>query len=72
MMSVHYEEIVRMRRQQEEAYHNAMRSQKQGISGLVGMGVGEMGMQQAIQAFNNDRAALPVPEKKQEKLLLLL
>jgi hypothetical protein len=72
MMAVHYEEIVRMRRQQEEAYYHAMRSQNQGISGLVGMGVGEMGMQQALRGQDPFAQTPEVKPEKNPKLLLLL
>jgi hypothetical protein len=72
MMSVHYEEIVRMRRQQEEAYNRAMSSQQQGISGRMGMGVGEMEMQQALCGQNPFTRTPEVQPEKNPKLLLLL
>lgn len=69
-MDVHYEEIVRMRRQQEEAYQHAMRSQQQNVFGR--MGVGEMGMQQAIRGQDPFAQTPEVKPEKNPKLLLLL
>jgi len=69
-MAVHYEEIVRMRRQQEEAYHHAMRSQQQNVFGR--MGVGEMEMQQALRGQDPFAQTPDVQPEKNPKLLLLL
>ena len=70
-MAVHYEEIVRMRRQQEEAaYQHAMRSQQQNVFGR--MGVGEMGMQQALCGQDPFAQTPDVQPEKNPKLLLLL
>ena len=69
-MAVHYEEIVRMRRQQEEAYQHAMRSQQQNVFGR--MGVGEMEMQQALRGQIPFTRMPDVQPEKNPKLLLLL
>jgi len=68
-MALSNDEIVRMIRQQEEAYKFAMLSQQQGMAGLAG----GMAMQQAI--IRQDPFARTTPEvqpEKNPKLLLLL
>jgi hypothetical protein len=71
MMADHSEEVrIRMRRQAEEAYHHAMRSQQQNVFGR--MGVGEMEMQQALRGQVPFTIIPDVQPKKNQKLLLLL
>lgn len=85
-MSYRIDEGLQIRRQQEEAYQQAL-SQYRGTAGLselaaIGLvGSGNMGIQQALQAqhnshisaaVHNSHISAAVPEQKPKKLLLLL